>query len=62
MKNVTVEDFIEALKKYDPKSVVCSYIHDNPPAYSSIESVAEIDTVYIDDDGNDKQGKIVVIY
>ncbi len=64
MKNTTVEELIEILKKMNPKSVVCHLgLEDDKPIYSSFEICREFNNVtYINDDGDEEKGNVVAIY
>lgn len=63
MKNVTVKEFIERLQKMNQEAIVCRYVHDDEPTYSTIETVADLKAVkYIDDAGDEVEGDIISIY
>ena len=64
MKNTTVEELIEILKKMNPKSVVCHLeLEDDKPIYSSFEICREFNNVtYINDEGDEEKGNVVAIY
>jgi len=64
MKNTTVKELIEILKKLNPDAVVCHLeLEDDKPIYSSFEICREFENVtYIDDDGNDVKGDVVTLY
>ena len=64
MKNTTVKELIEILKKMNPDAVVCHLEMENDePIYSTFEICRQYDNVtYIDDNGNDIKGDVVAIY
>mgnify|MGYP003651822050 CR=1 FL=1 len=64
MKNTTVEELIETLKKMNPKSVVCNLeIENDKPIYNTFEICKEFKNVtYINDNGDEEKGDVVAIY
>lgn len=60
IKNPTVKEFIEKLKKFDENSIVCIY-DASTDEKSSVEHTYETSDKYINDDGDATEGKIVVI-
>ena len=58
MRNPTVKEVIEELKKLNQNAIVCKGFSDG--GFSSIELVRqENNATYTDDDGNDAVGDIV---
>lgn len=64
MGEIKVKDLIEKLKKMDQEAIVRKMeLTDNEPIFSSIEICAEyIGKNYINDNGDDENGNIVVIF
>ncbi len=59
MKNLTVNDLIDILKKLDGNAVVCN---SEDFEYFTSQDVYQIDNIsYTDDDGDTARGNIVVI-
>ena len=64
MRNPTVAELIEILKRMNPDAIACHLeSEDDNPIYSSFEMCRQFNNVvYLDDDGNDVVGDVVAIY
>jgi hypothetical protein len=64
MKDITVKELIEILKKMNPKAVVCHLeLESDKPIYSTFEMCRQFNNVtYISDNGDEEKGDIVAIY
>ncbi len=65
MKNATVKELIELLETFDQDAIVCRIEPDDNdvPFYSTVEMVKSIGlSHYIDDAGDEVNGKIIGIY
>lgn len=64
MGEIKVKDLIEKFKKMDQEAIVCNMeLTDNQSIFSSIEICAEsIGKNYINDNGDEENGNIVVIF
>ncbi len=58
-----VIELIEILKKLNQEAVVCTFeLEKDNPIFNSIEMVKQLDNVtYINDDGDDEMGDVIII-
>jgi hypothetical protein len=65
-KNIKVSELIEVLVNMSPDSVVCTFIEideDDKAVFSAVDLCKEFTNVkYIDNNGNDTNGNIVVLF